>query len=187
MFLLGIGSGRSKGSILNHIIRGITALILMSAVALAGDLDKDLIKAAGKGDAKKVLALLQKGADVNAADKLGWTPLKRAAENNKVDVVDLLIENGAMIDTLNGSPIPSFAGIAASGYTALHRAAWDGRTVRAGEKLGQERRESGGPWRSKNRPPEICLRKRSQEERFVGYRRDVHSGAICTRSARGLC
>ena len=62
-----------------------------------------------------------------------------------------------------------------------------GFTVRAGEKLGQERRESGGPWRSKNRPPEICLRKRSQEERFVGYRRDVHSGAICTRSARGLC
>ena len=60
-------------------------------------------------------------------------------------------------------------------------------TVRAGEKLGQERRESGGPWRSKNRPPEICLRKRCQEERFVGYRRDVHSGAICTRSARGLC
>ena len=59
--------------------------------------------------------------------------------------------------------------------------------VRAGEKLGQERRESGGPWRSKNRPPEICLRKRSQEERFEGYRRDVHSGAICTRSARGLC
>ena len=55
------------------------------------------------------------------------------------------------------------------------------------EKLGQERRESGGPWRSKNRPPEICLRKRSQEERFLGYRRDVHSGAICTRSARGLC
>ena len=40
--------------------------------------------------------------------------------------------------------------------------------VRAGEKLGQERRESGGPWRSKNRPPEICLRKRSQEERFRG-------------------
>ncbi len=59
------------------------------------------------------------------------------------------------------------------------------KNVRAGEKLGQERRESGGPWRSKNRPPEICLRKRSQEECFVGYRRDVHSGAICTRSARG--
>ena len=63
----------------------------------------------------------------------------------------------------------------------------DAERVRAGEKLGQERRESGGLWRSKNRPPEICLRKRSQEERFVGYRRDVHSGAICTRSARGLC
>ena len=128
MFLLGIGSGRSKGSILNHIFRGVTALILTSAVAHASDLNKDLLDAAGKGNERKVLALLQKGADVNAADDLGWTPLKRAAENNKVDVVDLLIENGAMIDTLNGSPIPSYAGIAASGYTAIHRAAWDGRT-----------------------------------------------------------
>src|SRR5450759_4319074 len=55
----------------------------------------------------------------------------------------------------------------------------------AGEKLGQERRENGAPWRSKNRPPEIYLRKRSKQERFVGYRRDVYSGAICTSSASG--
>lgn len=55
--------------------------------------------------------------------------------------------------------------------------------VRAGEKLDQERRESGGPWRSKNRPPEIGLRKRPQEERFVRYRRDVHSGDLCTSTA----
>ena len=55
----------------------------------------------------------------------------------------------------------------------------------AGEKLGQECRESGGPWRRKNRPPEIYLRKRSEQERFVGYRRDVHRGAICTSSASG--
>ena len=73
------------------------------------------------------------------------------------------------------------------GNAIVRRAGATSEIVRAGEKLGQERRESGGPWRSKNRPPEICLRKRSQEERFVGYRRDVHSGAICTRSARGLC
>src|ERR1700692_490086 len=44
----------------------------------------------------------------------------------------------------------------------------------------KECRESGGPWRRKNRPPEMNLRKRSEEERFVGYRRDVHRGAICT-------
>ena len=79
-------------------------------------------------------------------------------------------------------------GQVAVGQTARVRVpAYSRRSVRAGEKLGQERRESGGPWRSKNRPPEICLRKRCQEERFVGYRRDVHRGAICTRSARGLC
>jgi transposase len=55
----------------------------------------------------------------------------------------------------------------------------------AGEKLGQERRESGEPWRRKNRPPEMNLRKRSKQERFVGYRRDVYRGAICTSSASG--
>jgi hypothetical protein len=55
----------------------------------------------------------------------------------------------------------------------------------AREKLGQESRESGEPWRRKTRPPEIYLRKRSDEERFVGYRRDVHRGAICTSSASG--
>ena len=37
MFLLGPGLGRSKGLILNYIFLGITALILMSAVACAGD------------------------------------------------------------------------------------------------------------------------------------------------------
>ena len=40
--------------------------------------------------------------------------------------------------------------------------------VRAGEKLDQERRVSGGPWRSKNRPPDICLRKWSEEGTFRG-------------------
>src|SRR5713101_5696456 len=50
-------------------------------------------------------------------------------------------------------------------------------SVRAAEKLDEERRESGGPWRSNNRPLKIYLRQRSKEERFVGYRRDVHNGA----------
>jgi len=59
------------------------------------------------------------------------------------------------------------------------------RADHAGEKLSQERRESGEPWRRKTRPPEMNLRKRSKEERFVGYRRDVHRGAICTSSASG--
>src|SRR5688572_4117065 len=57
----------------------------------------------------------------------------------------------------------------------------------AGEKRDQERRGSGEPWRSKNRPPEIDSGERAAEERFVGYRRDVHSGVVCTGSTSGLC
>ena len=41
------------------------------------------------------------------------------------------------------------------------------------------------PRRRESRPPEMNLSKRSKEERFVGYGRDVHRGAICTSSASG--
>jgi hypothetical protein len=63
-------------------------------------------------------------------------------------------------------------------YVSIHVSFDDDPPVHAGEKLSQERRERGEPWRSKNRPPEMNLRKRSEEERFVGYRRDVHRGAM---------
>jgi len=45
-----------------------------------------------------VQLLLEKGADVNAADQGGWTPLYRASGMGHIDVVKLLLEKGAHIE-----------------------------------------------------------------------------------------
>ena len=39
--------------------------------------------------------LLQAGADIDAADKDGWTPLSIAAENGNLEAVKALLQNGA--------------------------------------------------------------------------------------------
>jgi uncharacterized protein len=46
-------------------------------------------------DVKKLIA---KGANVNAQDSQGWTPLMFAAKTGNINVVELLINKGAIID-----------------------------------------------------------------------------------------
>jgi ankyrin repeat protein len=51
------------------------------------------------GDHKKMVELLiDKGADVNARDESGWTPLHYAAFNGHKDVAELLIAKGADVN-----------------------------------------------------------------------------------------
>ena len=58
-------------------------------------LNTELILAAAIGDSVKVRKLLEKGADVNARDDDGWTPLHVAALQGRLDVARLLLERGA--------------------------------------------------------------------------------------------
>ena len=53
--------------------------------------------AAGRGDDDSVKLLLSKGAEVNAADYRGYTPLMHAAQYDRdaLDVVRLLLDYGA--------------------------------------------------------------------------------------------
>ena len=51
--------------------------------------------AAFDGKTAAVEALLHLGADINAADEKGWTPLINAAAHNHEDVVEMLILKGA--------------------------------------------------------------------------------------------
>ena len=97
MFLLGIGLGRSRGLILKHIFRGITALILTSAVAHASDGD-DLLKAASDGDLPQVRTLLEKGTDIDHRDRHGATALIAASQNGHEPVVQALLAKGAEIN-----------------------------------------------------------------------------------------
>ena len=65
---------------------------------LWGGKNRRLIEAAAAGDLDEVMELVEKGADVNAKDKDGWTPLHYAASNGYLDVVKFLVENGADVD-----------------------------------------------------------------------------------------
>jgi len=74
-------------------------------------LNDDLIEAARWGDLEKVKKLLDRGADVNARDKDGWTPLHWASVHGHLDVIKLLVERGADVNASN------------HGWTPLHEAA----------------------------------------------------------------
>lgn len=52
----------------------------------------------GIGDSKQVLAAIEKGFDVNQRSEGGYTALHAAAENNHVEVIRLLVANGAEIN-----------------------------------------------------------------------------------------
>ncbi|MBS1807257.1 MAG: ankyrin repeat domain-containing protein [Acidobacteria bacterium] len=61
----------------------------------AQDLNEEILAAARKSDVAKIKELLAKGADVNAKSPYGATPLFFACDRGSVEVVKLLLENGA--------------------------------------------------------------------------------------------
>ncbi|HKN87062.1 MAG TPA: ankyrin repeat domain-containing protein [Nitrospiraceae bacterium] len=56
---------------------------------------RPLILAAAKGHQEMVGLLLDRGAQVNAADYTGWTPLHAAIYGGHAEVVQLLLDRGA--------------------------------------------------------------------------------------------
>ncbi|PLC62302.1 hypothetical protein B7L68_07655 [Thermoproteus sp. CP80] len=77
--------------------------------------DLELRIATYKGDVRRVKELLEKGADPNAQDEDGSTPLHAAAFGGHVDVVRLLLEQGANPNAKDKH-----------GFTPLHDAAYGG-------------------------------------------------------------
>lgn len=59
------------------------------------EVDKALIEASIKGNVEDAKSLLENGANVNAQDDKGWTPLMFAAKSQNVELTKLLMENGA--------------------------------------------------------------------------------------------
>jgi len=63
-----------------------------------------VLRAAEAGDVRQLRRLIENGADINAADAQGWTPLMRAAKNHHLKAVAELITAGAHLqaETRNG-------------------------------------------------------------------------------------
>jgi hypothetical protein len=75
-------------------------------------LDEELFIAAMIGDADRVRKLLRKGANVNARDYIGCTPLHRAAFWGHAKVAELLLERGADVNARNeGGRTPGLADV----------------------------------------------------------------------------
>ncbi len=78
--------------------------------------NKDLSKAVTDGNISAINALLASGANINAKNFEGWTPLHMAVMKNSRDIVELLISKGADVNA-KGS----------RGLTPLHGAAIKGQ------------------------------------------------------------
>jgi serine/threonine protein kinase len=70
--------------------------------------NKELLEASEKGDVEEVKKLLKEGANLNARNIVGWTPLHLAVQNGHIEVVKLLIEKGANVnakDNIGDTPL----------------------------------------------------------------------------------
>jgi ankyrin repeat protein len=74
-----------------------------------------LLQAAEDGNVDKVQKLLDKGANIEATNDDGWTPLHWACRNGCVEVVEMLLDKRANIEARDNG-----------GWTPLHEACYKG-------------------------------------------------------------
>ncbi|WBF58268.1 ankyrin repeat domain-containing protein [Lysinibacillus sp. JK80] len=82
-------------------------------------MNNQLILSAANGDTDKVLALLQKGININTTDQNGRTPVLAATYNNQVDTVKVLIQHGADINIRDNNLENVLLHAGASGYLEI--------------------------------------------------------------------
>ena len=102
----------------NSTIKRLTSILGVSLLLTGATQPKEspVADAAQTGDIAEVRALLQQGADVNAAQTDGLTALHWAAMNNYGEILDVLLYAGATVKPLTR----------VGGYTPLHLAARSG-------------------------------------------------------------
>ena len=83
------------------------AIALCPALTWGGAhaVDRDLIEAAGRGDAAEIARLLAQGATVDARDGANRTALYHATEGNHIAAAVALIEAGADVNASDGASI----------------------------------------------------------------------------------
>ena len=64
-------------------------------------LGESLLRASGDGDVRRVTEILDEGASVNWRDSLGCTALHEACNNNRAEVVKVLLKHNPLINQQN--------------------------------------------------------------------------------------
>jgi ankyrin repeat protein len=80
-----------------------------------------LHRAAVQGDCSEIRRLLEAGADIEAENEAGLTPLIVAANAGRPDVVSLLIENGVAVDACTKDGFTALMVAAAMGHAEVAR------------------------------------------------------------------
>ena len=81
-------------------------LITIAAVVLVGcGPSVDIHQAAERGNIEVVKQAIADGADVNAKDDIGWTPLHPATAAGHKEIVELLIAKGADVNAMDDDGI----------------------------------------------------------------------------------
>lgn len=100
-------------------------------------LDQQFMEAVKDADAPSVVALLDKGADVNAVDEHGKTSLIRAAMGGNLEITKLLVQKGAAINARDKNDWTALMAAAWNGYANIVRLLLDtGAYVNAQQKNG---------------------------------------------------
>ena len=77
------------------LLPGLLGLLLAVTALAANDVTESLVYAVRTGDAAGAERLIRAGADVNAKDQVGMTPLINAVESDRPEMVEFLLNHGA--------------------------------------------------------------------------------------------
>ena len=144
---------------MKHILITTIAAALLVGTAFAGPIHD----AARNGDLAGVQAELDKGADLNAKDESGYTPLYGAVEKGHKEVVELLIAAGADVNVKDGE----------WGETPLHLAADKGHKevaellITAGADVNAKDGGGDTPLDAARRHPKIAISSANMAARQV--------------------
>jgi ankyrin repeat protein len=97
--LTALGFAEKGGSI--EVIRLLKAAGVKTS--FAGQLSNELQDALLMNDVNRIRTLLDQGADIEAKFVMGWTPLIRASEEGRADIVRLLLSKGADVNARGDS------------------------------------------------------------------------------------
>jgi uncharacterized protein len=99
--------------------------LLFLSLARGVSVNEDLIQAAQQGNTERVLELLQQGADMNAQDAGGRTPIMAATYGNHIETVAALLNAGADVNIPDDMLNTPFLYAGAEGFLEILKLAYE--------------------------------------------------------------